>query len=76
MNKQRNLPGKDKRQNSENRSFDWFDPRFCFDVIEANCVKRGSIIIMLVDFSYNPQIHDWGWISFHLKEEMHGIFFF
>ena len=23
----------------------------------------------LVDFSYNPQIHDWGWISFHLKEE-------
>ena len=24
---------------------------------------------MLVDFSYHPQIHDWGWISFHLKEE-------
>ena len=31
--------------------------------------KRGSIIIMLVDFSYHPQIHDWGWISFYLKEE-------
>ena len=24
---------------------------------------------MLVDLAYNPQIHDWGWISFHLKEE-------
>ena len=24
---------------------------------------------MLVDFSYHPQIHDWGWISFYLKEE-------
>ena len=24
---------------------------------------------MLVDFSYHPQIHDWGWISFNLKEE-------
>ena len=23
---------------------------------------------MLVDFSYHPQIHDWGWISFYLKE--------
>ena len=33
-------------------------------------VKCGSIIIiMLVDFSYHPQIHDWGWISFHLKKE-------
>ena len=31
--------------------------------------KCGSIIIMLVDFSYHPQIHDWGWISFYLKEE-------
>ena len=27
------------------------------------------IILDLVDFAYNPQIHDWGWISFHLKEE-------
>ena len=26
-------------------------------------------IIMLVDFSYHPQIHGWGWISFHLKKE-------
>ena len=26
----------------EIRSFDWFDLRFVFDVIEANCVKRGS----------------------------------
>ena len=25
--------------------------------------------IMLVDFSYHPQIHDWVWISFYLKEE-------
>ena len=25
--------------------------------------------MMLVDFSYHPQIHDWGWISFHLKEK-------
>ena len=24
---------------------------------------------MLVDFSYHPQIHGWGWISFHLNEE-------
>ena len=24
---------------------------------------------MLVDFSYHPQIHDWGRISFYLKEE-------
>ena len=24
---------------------------------------------MLVDFSYYPQIHDWGWIYFYLKEE-------
>ena len=24
---------------------------------------------MLVDFSYHLQIHDWGWISFYLKEE-------
>ena len=24
---------------------------------------------MLVDFSYHPQIHDWGMNSFHLKEE-------
>ena len=24
---------------------------------------------MLVDFSYHPQIHDWGWIYFNLKEE-------
>ena len=24
---------------------------------------------MLVDFSYHPQIHHWGWISFYLKEE-------
>ena len=23
----------------------------------------------LVDFSYHLQIHDWGWISFYLKEE-------
>ena len=29
-----------------------------------------SIIIMLVDFSYHSQIHDWGWISFYLKEEI------
>ena len=28
-----------------------------------------SIIIMLADFSYHPQIHDSGWISFYLKEE-------
>ena len=25
--------------------------------------------IMLVDFSYHLQIHDWGLIYFHLKEE-------
>ena len=31
--------------------------------------ERGSNIIMLVDFSYDPQIYDWGWISFYLKEE-------
>ena len=31
--------------------------------------KCRSIIIMLVDFSYHPQIHNWGWISFYLKEE-------
>ena len=31
--------------------------------------KRGSIIIMLVDFSFHLQIHDWDWISFYLKEE-------
>ena len=31
--------------------------------------KAEAIIIMLVEFSYHPQIHDWGWISFHLKEE-------
>ena len=24
---------------------------------------------MLVDFSYHPQIHDWVWIYFYLKEE-------
>ena len=24
---------------------------------------------MLVDFSYHPQTHDLGWISFYLKEE-------
>ena len=24
---------------------------------------------MLVDFSYQPQIHDWGLIYFHVKEE-------
>ena len=24
---------------------------------------------MLVDFSYHPLIHDWGWIYFHLKDE-------
>ena len=24
---------------------------------------------MVVDFSYHSQIHDWGWISFYLKEE-------
>ena len=29
----------------------------------------------LVDFSYHLQIHDWGWISFYLKEEMYGITF-
>ena len=28
-----------------------------------------AIIIVLEDFSYHPQIHGWGWISFHLKEE-------
>ena len=40
----------------ENRSFDWFDLRF-------------ETRIMLVDFSYHPQIHDWVWIYFYLKEE-------
>ena len=25
--------------------------------------------IMLVDFSYHTQIHDWAWIYFYLKEE-------
>ena len=25
--------------------------------------------ILLVDFSYHPQIHDWVWIYFYLKEE-------
>ena len=24
---------------------------------------------MLVDFSYHPQTHGWGWVSFHQKEE-------
>ena len=24
---------------------------------------------MLVDFPYHPQIHDWVWIYFYLKEE-------
>ena len=24
---------------------------------------------MLADFSYNPQIHDWDWISFYPNEE-------
>ena len=24
---------------------------------------------MLVDFSYHPQVHDWVWIYFYLKEE-------
>ena len=28
-----------------------------------------AIIIVLEDFSYHPQIHGWGLISFHLKEE-------
>ena len=23
----------------------------------------------LVDFSYHPQTHGWGWVSFHQKEE-------
>ena len=48
----------------ENRSFDWFGLRFVW-----MSLKCGSIIIMLVDFSYHLQIHDWGWISFYLKEE-------
>ena len=39
----------------KNRSFDWFDLRF-------------ETRIMLVDFSYHPQIHDWVWIYFYLKE--------
>ena len=25
--------------------------------------------IMLVNFSYHPQIHDWVWNNFYLKEE-------
>ena len=45
-----------KRQNAENRSFDWFNLRF-------------ETRIILVDFSYHPQIHDWVWIYFYLKEE-------
>ena len=40
----------------------------CFDVVFDAFVKCGSII-MLVDFSYHPQIHDWGSIYFPLKEE-------
>ena len=32
-------------------------------------LKRGSINIMLVDFSYHLPIYYWGWISFYLKEE-------
>ena len=24
---------------------------------------------MLVDFSFHPQTHGWGWVSFHQKEE-------
>ena len=43
-------------ENSENRSFDWFDLRF-------------ETRIMLEDFSNHPQIHDWVWIYFYLKEE-------
>ena len=31
--------------------------------------KCGSINIMSVDFSYHLPIHDWGLISFYLKEE-------
>ena len=31
-------------------------------------LKCGSIIIMLVDFSDHLQIHEWGLISFYLKE--------
>ena len=27
--------------------------------------KRGNVS----RFSYHPQIHDWGWISFYMKEE-------
>ena len=60
MNKQTKLAKKDKRQNAENRSFDRFCLRFC------GCHRNAE---MLVDFSYHPQIHDWGWISFYLKEE-------
>ena len=35
-----------------------------------------AIIIVLEDFSYHPQIHGWGWITFHLKEENAWILFF
>ena len=44
------------KANGENRSFDWFDLRF-------------ETRIMLEDFSYHAQIHDWVWIYFYLKEE-------
>ena len=48
----------------ENRSFD-----LLFEMsLRHTCVNCGSII-MLVDFSYHLQIHDWGLIYFHLKEE-------
>ena len=30
---------------------------------------------MLVDFSYHTQIHDWGWIKFHLEENAWDIIF-
>ena len=36
--------------------------------LRHTCVNCRSII-MLFDFSYHLQIHDWGLIYFHLKEE-------
>ena len=51
----------------ENRSLDWFVLGFVS--MSSKHVSNAETSLLLVDFSYHPQIHDWGWISFHLKEE-------
>ena len=58
MNKQRKLPKKRLKAKRGKWVVRSVRPEVCFDDAE-----------MLVDFSYHPQTHDWGWISFYLKEE-------